>query len=353
MISNSEEISLIVVLRRLWQGLKKIVLIAFGVILLLTLSYFTTPKEWTASNGLLMTIGSKSNPLSGLGSLAGLGSSFKIGNDDGIINPLAYSDILFNDYFLITLLDSELESADGRTVRDYLLNDIKRPLHKRVISFPMTALSALRGSSDQESRQSDAETGLVTISDARLFEVIKQRIIVAFDENKNIYSVLVEMQKPEIAAEIVSICTEYLDAFVSSFYVKKERRRLEFLKEKLDEADRAYYQSSQELAKFRDTNRNLATYSVKNELFRLNFENENLFSIYSGLLRSYQEAEISVEDKNEVFQPIGPVYVPVKQSNSGLVMTLLIAAFLGVMIGVVYVLSKDRVVEIFNEIKGR
>jgi len=114
-----------------------------------------------------------------------------------------------------------------------------------------------------------------------------------------------------------------------------------------------YQAAQQQLASFRDRNKNMSTAVAKTEEERLTGEYTLVTGVYSELAKKLEQAKITVKEETPVFTIIKPVSVPIEKSRPNRPLILAISAFIGLIVGTVIVLGKDFLIQTRDKWRGQ
>ena len=120
--------------------------------------------------------------------------------------------------------------------------------------------------------------------------------------------------------------------------------------EKLTEAKNRRTEQ-EELARFRDANVNLTSAMARTREEKLQSEYTLLLGVYTELAKQKEQAKIAVTETTPILTVIEPVVVPVEKSGPSRAQMLIIYTFLGLIVGVGWVLGVPYVKEVLSKVR--
>lgn len=166
------------------------------------------------------------------------------------------------------------------------------------------------------------------------------------DAKTEIIEISAETIDPFVSAIVIQAATKYLVNYVDDYRATKARQRARILEERVKESKSRMKSAEYALQNYRDQNRNIFSNMAKIQQQRLQAEYVLAESLYSDLVRRYEQAKISVKEERPVFKVLQPVKVPLSKSSPKRLRTGLIFGFLGGFFSVVYLLVfREKVVQ--------
>ena len=133
--------------------------------------------------------------------------------------------------------------------------------------------------------------------------------------------------------------------------MQKVRANLEYVETNFQEARQNFEAKQEELARFRDENQNLTSALARTQEEKLSSEYNLLLSVYTELAKQKEQAKIAVTETTPVLTVIEPVTVPVTKSKPVRSRMLFMYTFLGLIVGVGWVLGVPYVKETFKKVR--
>lgn len=311
----------------------KIVIVFLIVGLIVAL---TSPKEWKASIKLIPEDLSGDASLGGFEGLAGLaGVQLPAGQEKGM-NPELYKEIVSSTPFLIALNDLRVSfDDDSLSLGTYFEEFQRRSILSKLGQLPSQIFSVLSSRSDD---QSDPHKTFLFVSKADLeIQVeLKKRVKISYDKKMNVVSITAEMQDPVLSAEVAQFTMDYVSNFVTNYELVKERRKLQFLDERLREKELDFRSVQDLLAEFRDMNQGSLNNRAKTILQNLESEYDLALNVYSNLQQQYEEAALRVEESTPVFSTLEPNRIPTYKHAPSRLLIIMLYSIVGLVIGIIF-----------------
>ena len=159
------------------------------------------------------------------------------------------------------------------------------------------------------------------------------------------------MRDPYLAAQITLKGQQLLQKYLTEFKLQKVRANLEFVEASYQEARQNFEAKQEELARFRDANVNLTSAMARTREEKLQSEYTLLLGVYTELAKQKEQAKIAVTETTPILTVIEPVVVPVEKSKPSRARMLIIYTFLGLIVGVGWVLGMPYLKEVFSKVR--
>lgn len=348
-VIRNDEIDLIELLRVVWNG-KSLIAKVVGIFILLGLIVaFTSPKEYETSCSLIPESinnhGNLGGSLGGLASLAGVDLGGLTGANQGI-NPALYQSVSRSTPFLLELMKQEYFFSDleeTMSVYDYYSGYLKVSLISWIISSPGRLIELIKGNPEEHSSDTLKETEVINLTKREkvIAEDLSSRILVEMDWELNLVTIRVQMQDPIVAAQIAMFTQNYITQYVTKYSISKSKQQLESIEEQYTDQMKKFEQAQYRLAEFRDQNLNVTTARAQTEEERLKSEYSLSFNVYSQLAQQREAIKLQVKNNTPVFTVLEPVKVPVEKSKPKRGLILVISVFLGFILSVLIILTKE------------
>ena len=347
--SNHEnEIDLIALAKTLLGGRKevvKITLIFMGIGLFVAL---TSPAEYTSTVVVKPTLSDSKSKLGGsLGGLAAMaGINLGGGNSAAEIHPTLYPKIVESYSFQKELmaspiyvkdLDSEVSFEQYYTELHTL--SVLEFLKKYTLGLPRLILNYFKNKKDIATSNGNMFQ-IISETDKEMIEKLKEQVRVTIDEKQGFVKLSATMPDGLQAAQMVLNAQNILQRKVINHKLKKAEEDLGFIEERFNEKKRAFEQAQDNLARYRDANKNVNTATAQTEAERLESEYQLAFSVYSELAKQVETQKIQVKENTPVFAVLQDAVVPLEKSNTSKSATLIIWTFLGAFLGIAFMLAK-------------
>lgn len=343
------EIDLIEVIRKLWAKRKfilkvTVVFMAFGVLIALF-----SPKEYTAGCTMVPQIGEKTTGgnLSGLAAMAGINLGSNSGGD--VLMPNVYPKILSSVPFQKELMQTEVKFEDYEqpvrlldyyTGEEYRKFSLLGTIKKYTIGLPGLILGALSKEEAIPGLPDSASSGIQSLSKEEddCMKILANLVTLTVNDKEGYITLSASMPEPVAAAQLAYKVQVLLQKYVTEFKIEKARANLEFIEERYADAKSEFERKQEELAEFRDANRNFASAVAKTTEERLSNEYAVVLGVYSELAKQREQANIQVKEDTPIFAVVEPVTVPTERSKPKRALICVAFTFLGGFCGVGLVL---------------
>ena len=343
------EIDLIEVIRKLWAKRKfilkvTVVFMTFGVLIALF-----SPKEYTAGCTMVPQIGEKTTGgnLSGLAAMAGINLGSNSGGD--VLMPNVYPKILSSVPFQKELMQTEIKFEDYEqpvrlldyyTGEEYRKFSLLGTIKKYSIGLPGLILGALSKEEAIPGLPDSASSGIQSLSKEEddCMKILANLVTLTVNDKEGYITLSASMPEPVAAAQLAYKVQVLLQKYVTEFKIEKARANLEFIEERYADAKSEFERKQEELAEFRDANRNFASAVAKTTEERLSNEYAVVLGVYSELAKQREQANIQVKEDTPIFAVVEPVTVPTERSKPKRALICVAFTFLGGFCGVGLVL---------------
>jgi len=349
-LSLSEDIEIVVFIKKLWSGRKTIVLstIAGGIIGIFVAILSTNIYISKSILVPQMNTDAKSSGLSGLAALAGI--NVGISQTSSEISPLIYPLIIKSIPFQLEMMKTPLQFNNSPKQVTYLehLKAMESEFHlipfikKYTIGLPGLLLKALKFKK-LESLLTEDKTGIVQLNeDEKKAKIELESIITIVFNVKEGYAILTaEMNEPIPAAQMAQKGVDLLQKYIIDFKIQKSKADMDFIQERFNEKKIEFENAQEQLALRIDRNKNFTSGLSNVETDRLQTKYTLTFGVYQELAKQLEQAKIQVKKETPVFSVIEPVTIPSEKSKPNRFVLLLLCIFLGGTFGIGIVLGKQ------------
>ena len=343
------EIDLIEVIRKLWAKRKFILKVTVVFMALGVLIALFSPKEYTAGCTMVPHIGEKTTGgnLSGLAAMAGINLGSNSGGD--VLMPNVYPKILSSVPFQKELMQTEIKFEDYEqpvrlldyyTGEEYRKFSLLGTIKKYTIGLPGLILGALSKEEAIPGLPDSASSGIQSLSKEEddCMKILANLVTLTVNDKEGYITLSASMPEPVAAAQLAYKVQVLLQKYVTEFKIEKARANLEFIEERYADAKSEFERKQEELAEFRDANRNFASAVAKTTEERLSNEYAVVLGVYSELAKQREQANIQVKEDTPIFAVVEPVTVPTERSKPKRALICVAFTFLGGFCGVGLVL---------------
>ena len=343
------EIDLIEVIRKLWAKRKFILKVTVVFMALGVLIALFSPKEYTAGCTMVPQIGEKTTGgnLSGLAAMAGINLGSNSSGD--VLMPNVYPKILSSVPFQKELMQTEVKFEDYEqpvrlldyyTGEEYRKFSLLGTIKKYTIGLPGLILGALSKEEAIPGLPDSASSGIQSLSKEEddCMKILANLVTLTVNDKEGYITLSASMPEPVAAAQLAYKVQVLLQKYVTEFKIEKARANLEFIEERYADAKSEFERKQEELAEFRDANRNFASAVAKTTEERLSNEYAVVLGVYSELAKQREQANIQVKEDTPIFAVVEPVTVPTERSKPKRALICVAFTFLGGFCGVGLVL---------------
>ena len=358
---QEEEIDLVEVIRKLWNNRKLILKITIVFMVLGVLVALFSPKEYTAGCTMVPQSGDKKmgGNLSGLASMVGINLG---GASSGeILAPTIYPKIVSSIPFRKDLIETPLKFEDYEepiTLLDYYTKDeyqkfsLGGTIMKYTVGLPGVIISAIRG--EDTTTISTGEGSLIqslSQDEKKMSEKLNNMISLNVNDKEGYVQLTASLPEPLAVAQLAQQDQVLLQQYITRFKIEKVQSNLDFVRNQYEKSKLRYEEKQEELAKFRDANKNFSSAVAKTKEEVLTNEYNLAYSVYSELAKQLEQAEIAVNETTPILTVVEPVVVPTERSKPKRGLICVLFTFLGVFAGVGTVLAIPFVANVFGNDK--
>lgn len=340
---NPRNDELLKYLKPFWQKRKMVFIILFLSACLGVFVAVKSEKEYTASIVFIPQIsdsdglGNLGGNIGGLASLAGIDLAKSAGKD---FPPGLYPDILRSVHVQLSLLNAPLvmpETKDEVTFRQYYeeyhQESFASLLKEYTIGLPGLLIKAIKGSKKSKGNQSKyGEFTRLSNEEFSLVTMMRDQISIITSLKEGFVSVSVNMPDPYLAAQMTKNLENVLREELIKYKTTNANAELTYVQERYNEKKKEFTLVQENLAIFRDRNKNLNTASARNRLDLLESEYNIAQDVYLNLARQLEQAKLQLTRNTPRFSVIKPVSVPTIKSGPNSLSTIFLFIFFGITI---------------------
>lgn len=314
---------------------------------------FTTPKEYLSSSNILLESESSGNSFGQMGALVGLAgiNMSELQTGQMALTSDLFPDVVHSRDFLMGISKEkfkfESKSDQVQSIGEYYYEERPSNIVKRSLNFIISIPAIISGwfakpdsIASNPSESVEEKTTYLRFTSKELYAIkeLKKRIIL--EQNGKMIRLNVSMPEPVIAAQINAMVLERLIEYVTEYKIGRQRRNIEFIKERVQEAELKFNEAQMRLASFRDSNQGLISKSARTREEQLQFEFDIAFNIYNNLKLELEQATIQMKKETPIFTILEKAALPLGPSKPNKPLILIFSIFLGVFSGVLFNLYK-------------
>lgn len=339
------EVDFINLAQKFWSGRKIVIKIILVFEIIGLFVAFLSPKEYTASSTMVPQITdpkSKLGALSGLAAIAGVSLS-TVGSSE--LLPTTYPQIISSVPFQLELMTTQLKFKKQDkpvSLYDYYTKDeYANSFIKYTIGLPSVIIKAIKEDSNKLLPSSPDSPYQLTEKQIEVQKIMFETIGVFINDKDGFVTIYCSLPEAYPAAQLAKSTQKLLQRYITEFKIKKAQANHDFIQQRYEEAKKKYKLAQEELAMFRDKNKNVSTAIARTEQEQLMGEYTLIYGVYSELAKKLEQAKIEVKEETPVFTIIKPVSVPTEKSKPNRPYILAIFAFIGFIAGTAVVLGRD------------
>jgi len=229
---------------------------------------------------------------------------------------------------------------DYYTGEEYRKFSLLGTIKKYTIGLPGLILGALSKEEATPGLPDSASSGIQSLSKEEddCMKILANLVTLTVNDKEGYITLSASMPEPVAAAQLAYKVQVLLQKYVTEFKIEKARANLEFIEERYADAKSEFERKQEELAEFRDANRNFASAVAKTTEERLSNEYAVVLGVYSELAKQREQANIQVKEDTPIFAVVEPVTVPTERSKPKRALICVAFTFLGGFCGVGLVL---------------
>ena len=352
---EDDSIDLVALTKKIWKE-RKLILRFIGIFFLIGITVaLVSPKLYESQTTFVPQTSDQSNSINNKGyaqiaSLAGINLSTEPSlSIDNYISPLLYSKIIESDEFSMTLLNEQLYLSDGEQlkIKDYLLRQNSFNL------FNKFTIDLFKNDDESDILYGKIQDDYNFISnqDYNTIKLFKTKFAIELNEKQGYIKVLAYDKNAFISSQLVELITKKLQSRIISLRTNKIKEQLDYSRNQYEQKQDEFESLQTKLAEFKDSNKNISTAVFLSELQRLESEYNLQQNILMSLATEYNQNKIKLNKDTPIFSVLDEVSVPNERFKPKRKQIVLIYLFLGLILSIGYIISKDRLYKIIQEIK--
>lgn len=344
---SDEIIDLRVQFAKLWKR-KKLFMKVWAVTFVLACIYILPqPRTYIVDLALAPEMGGSS----ATGTLSSIASSFGFNIGDGKISdafyPELYPDLLSTNEFLVDLLYTRVQTADGEVDTTYLAY-IMRHHRKNPYTQPYNwcrakIMSLFEDDMPPISQNRRMNPRRLTRKEDAVVNKVRKSITCDVDIKTNVITIGVKEQDPLVCAQLADTVRVKLQRFITDYRTNKARIDEQYYKHLADSARIDLEQRSRAYSKYCDAHKNTILQSYLSERDRLENELQTSMSSYNAMQAQYLAARAKVQEQTPAFTILRAPSVPVKPSGPKRMIFVAAMLFLATIGTSLYIFRKELV----------
>ena len=356
-----DQIDIIALISKVWAGRKFVIKSAVIASVIGVLVAILTPNIYTASSMFTPNSSGSSTSgtsgLKGLASLAGIniGSSMEGAKE---ISPMLYGKILESYTFKKELLEAPLKNlGDVTSLRDFFEKESSSSsffgtVKEYTIGLPSKIIGWFKSEAKESSLQSVEGMNTISEEEFEYFKGIDEMLTLNINDKDGYLEITATSKLPQLAAQLVKNGENILQNQIIAIKTKSSSELLAYLEEQYIIKNKLLIEAQDNLANFKDRNLNISRSSFSNAQTRLETALQIETSVFQNVVTQLEQVKLQVAKDTPVFSFLKPVVVPTEKSAPKRSLIVIIWLFLGVVIGIGYLLTRESLVKIIKDIKS-
>lgn len=355
---QEDSIDIILILKKIWKErtlISKATIIFFLVGCSVAL---LSPTEFTSQTSFVPQVSddevsSGNNRLGSLASLAGIKLNPSVETSDSYLSPLVYTNIIESEEFSLKLLDEELinSNAERFTIRQYLKSNKSLFDFNPIAFIKKYTIGLIFNKTNIINKDLLKNYNFISDEDYILINFFRKKFTIELRENEGYIKVLTTDKNAFISAQLAEKITKSLQSKIIEIRTNKIKERLKFSKEQYKIKQLEFDILQNELAEFKDSNKNISTARFMSQLQKLESEYQLQQNILINLASEYNNNKIKLNKDTPIFSVIDEVSVPNKKSKPKRIQIIFIYLFFGITFSIIYILFKGKLNDIYLYLK--
>ena len=326
---KDEEIDLVEILKKIYKSRKFILIISFSFALIGVAVAMLSPIKFS-SETIFITQNKESNSssLSGVASLVGI--NLGVSNFGGEIPSSMYPQVTQSPKFKRLLLNSNIDFDNKINLKQYLIDYYKLNTENDKINSDL----------------------YVSELENPCFEIINEIISVSVNQKDGFITLSSTLPVAEYSAILTKKAKEILQEIIINNKIESANQNLIFSQQQLEEKKLIFDKIQAKLAYFSDSNLNSVNSFVINERDKLEAEFQIINAVVTELSKQVEQVKLQVSKDTPVFSTIKEAVIPNKRTSPKRTQLVIIFGFLGLVISTGFILTKDILFDVFDEIKS-
>jgi LPS O-antigen subunit length determinant protein (WzzB/FepE family) len=325
---KGDEIDLIDILKKIYKSKKIILITSFSSAILGVAVALLSPVKYS-SETIFITQNQESNSssLSGVASLVGinLGTS----NFGGEIPSSMYPQVSQSPKFKRALLNSNIDFDNKIKLKQFLIDS-----HKLT---------------ENDNIKSDL---YISKLENICFDIIDEILTVEVNKKDGFITLKSTLPVAEYATNLTINAKKILQEIIINNKIESANQNLIFSQQQLEEKKLIFDEIQAKLAYFSDSNLNSVNSFVINERDKLEAEFQIISAVVTELSKQVEQVKLQVSKDTPVFSTVKEAVVPTARTSPKRTQIVIIFGFLGLVISTGFILTKDSLLNIINEIKS-
>ena len=329
--NHNDEIDFIQIAKTIWKGKRFVILFSSFFVFIGIVIALSSPIVYTSSSTFILS-NSNDNQTSSLGGVASLvGINLSGSDNNNRIPATMYPKVVESVEFKRQLLNEYVDQDKTVKLKSFLIDYYDLNIEDFITNKNKFFVS--NGEND-------------------LFKILKNIISISVNEKDRFVSISANMPTSEYAANTCISARKILQTIVINTKIKRAKENLNFTQEQLNLKKTEFDEIQNKIAYFEDSNLNIINSKYRNELNKLKAEFQIINSVYTELSKQLEQSKLQVNQDTPVFSIVKEASMPVLRSSPKRTQMVLIFGVFGLLVSVIYVITKDPLVKIIREVNS-
>lgn len=357
---REDSIDIAAILKNIWKEKRLIIKTSISFFFIGCFVALLSPVIYTSQTTFVPQVSGDdmsqtNNKLGSLASIAGININSTPMTSDSYLSPLVYTNIIDSEEFSLRLLSEELINLNGDkfTIKEYLLSGTSY-FSFNPIGFIKKYTIGLFLNNETNEINADLlkNYNFINDEDFNLLHSFRKKFTIELNEKEGYIKVFATDTDPFISSQLVGLITKSLQSKIIEIRTNKIKERLEFSKEQYEIKQLEFDILQNELAEFKDSNKNISTARFMAQLQKLETEYQLQQNILMNLASEYNNNKIKLNKDTPIFSVIDEVSIPNQRSEPQRGFLVIIYVFLGLVLSVGFILGKSSLINLINELKN-
>ncbi len=259
----------------------------------------------------------ESESMGAAGMLGSLASTFGIDlssmESSDAITPLLYPDLMDDNGFVASILETNVETADGEvktTYFDYLRNHQSYPWWTVVFESVKSLFASEDGST-----QKAFDPYYLSKKDDDILGAVRNDIAIDVDKKTGVISISVSSQDKLVSKTLADSVRAKLQDYITLYRTNKARNDYNSYKAQAAQKWEEYEKASALYSKFADSNMGIVLQDYKSKLDDLENDMQLKYTSYSAMMTQMYMAQTKVQERTPVFTTLVGASVAIKPTS--------------------------------------
>ena len=358
---EDDSIDIVAFVKTVWEGRKLIINIVCVFFIIGCMVALLSPVIYKSETTFVPQTSDHNSSIdkgyAQLASLAGITLNAEtLSSLDNYISPLLYSRIIESDEFSVKLINEELISINESkltrlTIKDYILSQNKFSVTGFIKRYTIDLFKRDKKNVVIPNKISK-NYNFISEDDYSIINEFKNKFSIELNEVEGYIKVLANDEDAFISTQIVKLVTKNLQSRIISLRTNKIKEQLGYSKEQYMLQKDKFETLQNNLAEFKDSNKNISSAVFLSELQKLESEYQLQQNILMSLASEYNNNKIKLNKDTPIFSVLDEVSIPNERHKPKRRLIVFLYIFAGIFISIGYLVIEEPLNKIIKKIKG-